>query len=294
MFSLWDSFQKEAAKKKVPVSSEPAAPAAPTVNPLAGWHPDWTPPAGWWHAEENPGGWRQPARESQKKELFLWDQWKKSGEDATYGDPLVRSMKNIIYKFGVAGWVNRVPIAKPVLEQNALNLALGGMRNYDPTKALLSSHVTNQLKSMNRFVKKRQNFTRITEDRVKLYGPFATSFARLKEELDREPTLIELADAMKVPVPTLEKFLAEKRDDLIASGAKDDPFIDETPQMRLTLRLVRYELSPDEMTVFDYLTGQGGKPEIKSTGEIARREGWADSKVSQLKNAIMKKIEAAR
>ena len=43
--------------------------------------------------------------------------------------------------------------------------------------------------------------------------------------------------------------------------------------------------------VFDYLTGQSGSQKITSTGEIARREGWVDSKVSQLKKSIARKMK---
>ena len=54
---------------------------------------------------------------------------------------------------------------------------------------------------------------------------------------------------------------------------------------------IRYQLTPDEEKVFDYLTGQGGKPRIDSTSVIAKREGWKDSKVSQLKKSIMLKLK---
>jgi hypothetical protein len=96
---------------------------------------------------------------------------------------------------------------------------------------------------------------------------------------------------MKESPKNVEKLLLEMKDDLMSSGAMNDPFIDETPESRLKLQLIRYSLTKDEEKVFDYLTGQGGRPLTMSTGDIAKKEGWADSKVSQIKNSIMRKWE---
>lgn len=288
MGALWDFFEKTAGKKKVVAPVVPEVPAGPQ------WHPEWAPAAGW-KSPENPTGWYQPTKASQKKELFLWDQWKQQGETPEASAPLVNSMRNIINKYGVQGWANRVPISKPVLEQRALNLALQGMRKYDPTRdVLLSTHVTNQFKGMNRFVQSRQNFTRMTEERVKLHGPYNAAVSRLREKLERDPTVTELADEMGVNVRTLNKFMQEKKEDHLASGAMEDPFVEPANPDRLILELIRYELTPDEEKVLDHLTGQGGKALTTSTGDIAKKEGWNDSKVSHLKKKIQMRIEAAR
>ena len=100
---------------------------------------------------------------------------------------------------------------------------------------------------------------------------------------------MELADEMKESPANVEKLMLEMKDDLMSSAAMDDPFLDETPESRLKLQLIRYSLTPDEVKVLDYLMGTGGKPKVESTGAIAKREGWSDSKVSQIKNAIMRK-----
>ena len=283
---LWAAFEKHAAVE------QPPAPAAPEA-PKATWHPGWAPEAGW-QSPENPAGWINPKREHQKKELFLWDQWKRQGETPEAAEPLIKAIRPMIYKHGVQGWAGRVPIAKPVIEQKALNLAIKGLRTFNPAKGQLNTHVIGQFQSMNRFVKSRQNVTRITEERIRHIGPVDRAIARLREKLERDPSILEIADEAKIPAETVEKLLQERRDDHLASGAQENPFLDETPQDRLILRLIRYSLTPDEEKVFDYLTGQGGRQLVTSTGDIARREGWADSKVSQLKNSIRKKIEAAR
>lgn len=265
-----------------------SAPAAPVLHPPGeGWTPEWTPEAGWHSKEENPTGWKRPAKPSQQKELFLWDQWKKSGEQPAYTAPLMKALGGIVNKNGVQPWEERVPVHRDVLEAKATKLTIGGLRTYNPSKAQMNTHVITQLKSMHRFTQQRQNMTRITEDRIRLIGPVDRAVRRLTEKLEREPTVLEIADEAKIPAETITKLMQERRSDLIASGAMNDPFIDETPESRLKLQLIRYSLTPDEEKVFDYLNGKD--PKMHSTGAIARKEGWADSKVSQLKKSIATK-----
>jgi hypothetical protein len=259
-------------------------------NDPSGWHPEWEPEAGW-KSKDNPTGWRKPQREGQRKELFLWDQWKRQDESPEAMSPLMGSLRPLVYKYGVQQWAGRVPIQKPVLEAEAQRLAITGLRKYDPSQAQVNTYLRHQLQSMDRFVKQRQNVSRITEERTRLIGPMDRAKDRLTSRLGREPTLHELADEMKVQPKVLEKLLLEMKSDLLASGAMEDPFLEETPRSRRALRLIRYQLTPDEEKVFDYLTGQGGKPQINSTGTIASREGWADSKVSQLKSSIARKMK---
>ena len=256
-----------------------------------GFHPDhWEPEPGWKSAK-NPEGWKRPRKASQRKELYLWDQWKRNGESPEAMSPLMGSLRPLVYRYGVQTWAGRVPIQKPVLEAEAQRLAISGLRKYDPTKAQVNTFLRHQLQSMDRFVKQRQNISRITEERTRLIGPMNRSKARLSERLGREPTIMELADDMKVDPRVLEKLLLEMKNDLLASGAMENPFLEETPKSRRVLRLIRYELTPNEEIVFDYLTGQGGKTQTTSTGAIARELGWADSKVSQLKTSIARKMK---
>ena len=255
----------------------------------SGWTPDWEPDAGW-KTKENPTGWRKPKDASKQKELYLWDQWKQNGESREAIEPLMTSLRPLIYNYGVKQWAGRVPLQKPVLQAEANRLAISGLRKYDPNKAQINTFLGWQLQSMNRFVRQRQNVSRITEERAGLIGDKNRAFARLRDKLGREPTLLELADEMQRPVKTVEKLLQEERADLLASGAEENPFIIDTPKERRVLRLIRFELTAAESRVFDYITGTGTLPQIQSTNEIAKREGWTPSKVSQLKNSIGRKM----
>jgi len=244
-----------------------------------------------------PEGWHFPKKddkssEVRRNELRLWQAWRAQGERPQDMSPLLGSLRPLIWRYGVRPWAKRgVPLQTPVLEAEATRLAIGGLRKFDPSRAQMNTYLRHQLKSMDRFVKQRQNFARITEERSRLIGRYQRADATLRERLEREPTVMELATEMQADPRAVNKLLQEMQADLLASGALEDPFVEETPKSRRALRLIRYQLTPDEEKVFDYLTGQGGKPRIDSTSVIAKREGWKDSKVSQLKKSIMLKLK---
>lgn len=236
-----------------------------------------------------PAGWRVPRTERRKSELQLWQQWKESGEDPEHMEPLLQSLQPLVNRR--LGQFRGVPIQKEVLRAEANRKVISGLRGYDPTRAQMHTHLTNQLKGMQRFVQQHQNLARIVESRANKVGDYQRAVATLSERLGREPTAHEVSDYTKWSVKDVMRMEGDVRDDLLASGAAEDPFIEETPRAREVLKLIPYELTPMEMQVFEYATGYGGKPKITSTGAIARRLGWSDSKVSQVKNSIAKKVK---
>lgn len=278
------AFLKEASKKK------------PDPH---GYHPEWQPEIGWQPSGQSPAErkadsrWIRPKRVGQQKELFLWDKWKKAQETPEkqqHMEPLLRSLRPFIQRHGVNKWQgNTVP--EPVLRAEANRIAIMGLEKFDPSMAQMNTFLGHQLKGMERFSTRKMNFARITDDRSKLVGDLSRAQALLRERLGREPSVMELASEMKVEAKQVNLLLMEKKDDLLASGAMEDPFLTETPESRIVRRLIRYELTPDEEHVYDFLYGEGGKPVVTRTGEIARRLGWKDSKVSQVKKAIAKKIQ---
>jgi DNA-directed RNA polymerase specialized sigma subunit len=56
------------------------------------------------------------------------------------------------------------------------------------------------------------------------------------------------------------------------------------------LNMIRPELSPEETLVYEYKTGYGGKPQLKS-GEIAKKLGVSPSKVTRITQAIGRKMK---
>ena len=228
------------------------------------------------------------------QDLGMWRQWKSSGEDPDELQSLMTSLNPII-----TSRVNRqrAPrIHKPAIEAQARTLTVQALRRYDPTqKASISTHVYNNLKGLNRYVKKHQNFTRIVEIRAGKIGDYQRTKQTLKEELNREPTSHELADRLNMSVRNVERLQKELRPDIFTiptPGLETNPFEEELPVHREIIEMLPYELSMDEKRVFDVLFGRSGQKEEKSTNKIAQRLGWSPSKVSQVKGSITRKYRS--
>ena len=236
-----------------------------------------------------PPGWSVPTSPLRQKELKLWQDWKASGEQPEQMEPLLNSLQPLVNRR--IRTFQGVPIQREVMRAEANRKVISGLRSYDPEKAQMHTWVTKQLQGMQRYVQQHQNLSRIVEDRARRVGDLQRAQSSLYETHDREPTTFELAEYMKVDPNVVTKLQAELRPDILASGALEDPFINETPRAREVLRLIKYELAPNELLVFEHLTGDGGKIKTTSTGAIAKKLGWSDSKVSQVKKGIAQKIK---
>lgn len=234
-----------------------------------------------------------------QSELDLWRTWKDNGEKPEDMEPLLKSLKPIIAQTA-RKYVGHVPIPKDAIEGVLTKHVIKGLRSYDPDKgAQIKTFLNFQLRGARRYIISNQNFSRITEERAQDIGDYERAIGELSETLGRAPTASEIADKMnvserkmrKVNAKSVVKLQQEMRKDLVASVSQQDPFIDETPRVREVLQLIYpYELSPNEQVVFEYLTGKNGKPKTISTSAIAKKMGWTDSKVSQLRGTISEKV----
>lgn len=231
-------------------------------------------------------------------ELDLWRQWKVSNENPEKLQPLLNSLNPVI-----TAQVNRhAPprMYRPAIEAEARALTVKALKKYDPSRgAQITTHVTTNLRGLNRFVKKHQNFTRIVEAQAHKIGELQRTQDSLTEELGRPPTSLEIADRMKIGVKKVERLKLEMRPDIfvIPSGGEEggmdlNPFTEMSPVHREIVEMLPYELTTEEQQVFSHLFGLNGKKKTSSTGEIARSLGWSDSKVSQVKKKIADKYKA--
>ncbi len=241
-----------------------------------------------------PTSWKYPkgtsaTDEARRQELAMWRDWKESGEDPKKLQPLMQSLKPMIqHRLKTFAPAN---IHKPALEAHANTIVVGVLRKYDPTKAQLNTPLTKHLQGLQRWTMNHQNFSRAPEARTKLIGPYQNANQELTDLYGREPTVQELADRMKVSVKTISKLQGELRADLIASNS-EDPFLDESTVHREVLDLLHTSLSPEELQVWELWYGYGGKPKLKKGGDIAKKLGWSDAKVSQVKKRILDKYRS--
>lgn len=240
-----------------------------------------------------PNEWVVPKSNKRKKELDMWRTWKESGEKEEHLEPLLTTTSPILRK-QVNTWKPAATYT-PALELRAKVLLVEGMRRYDPTKAQLNTHLHNHLHfSLGRWTRQRQNFSRITENRVKIIGDYRRSKQSLEMILGRVPSAQEIADDLHISVDEIRKLENELRDDKQSSmftEEMNDPFADEASVHKDVLRFLYYSLTPEEQLVWEYMIGINGKPKTKKGGDIAKAlgKGWSDAKVSTTKAKIIKK-----
>jgi DNA-directed RNA polymerase specialized sigma subunit len=249
-----------------------------------------------WGTKDYKTGKFRPYTGKAAKEIDLWRQWKTSNEDPEKLQPLLTALNPVI-----TSQVNRhTPprMYRPTVEAEARSLTVKALRKYDPAKgAVISTHVTNNLRGLNRYVKKHQNFTRIVESQANKIGEYQRTKDILREELNRDPTSIEIADRMKISVKKVERLAKEVRPDIFAiptlgeGGFDVNPFEETSSVHREIVEMLPYDLTLEEQAVFEYLFGKNGKPKTENMGQIAKNLGWSPSKVSQVKNRIAKKYK---
>lgn len=226
-------------------------------------------------------------RKRQQHELEMWNTWQQNGHKKKHLRPLLRSLKPFINHKANAYAHRLRDIPPAAVRAEFTNQAVEALKKFDPNRGTkLTTYLTPQLKKAQRYVATYQNMARIPETRVYKIGELQNAEAALDEELGRAPTQLELADRLKWSprlVGTLQKELV--RD--YPTGMNDSGTFTPSRQDEV-MRLLPYELTNEERSVFEYIYGVGGKPKL-GPGAIARKLGMSAPKVSRLKKAIAQK-----
>ena len=222
----------------------------------------------------------------QQRELQMWKTWKEGGMQPDHLKPLIQSFKNLISSQANI-WAGRVRVVPPAaIKIEFTNQCVKAIATYDPNKgAGLGTHIRHQLRRAPKFITTYQNPGRIPETRVYLIQNFKNAEERLTEDFGRPPTQLELADHLKWPPKQVDVLQREIRKAKPISQFKSDPMSQTLSRHNEIMRLLPYELGPDEKQVFEYVYGIGGKPKLEP-GQIAQKLAMSSSKVSRIKKSI--------
>lgn len=138
---------------------------------------------------------------------------------------------------------------------------LDAVRTHDPKKGNFAGHmygtVLNKGKRLNLHY---QNIGYIPESRATKYQKFQTANYILKEQLGREPSAIELADEMVMPVTEIERMRKEMRPDLILNESLPSigPAFAQSDKAMSVARDIQYSLIPKHRTVLEHAVGLNG------------------------------------
>lgn len=224
-----------------------------------------------------------------QSDLELWHHWNNNGRQPEHLRPLLNNFRGMIRK-EVNRFTGNVEVPPAAIHQEYKEQFVRAMQTYNPDKgAALGSWVVTNLRKGQRWVNDRQNTARVASTRTGKIGDFNNAFAHLKDQFGREPSTIELSDHLLWPEAEVKRMQSELRKSNIASAWAVDPIDIMPSKEKEWMMFVRYELTPEEMLVYDYTIGHGGKPQLRPS-EIAKTLSMSPSKVTRIRQKIADKI----
>jgi len=234
-----------------------------------------------------------------EEEFKLWTKWNQN-QDSDARDKLLTSLTPLLTKE-----VNKYkasPLPNAAIATEARMLALNAFNSYDPSKAQLNTHVTNHLKHLQRYVLTYQNVGKIPEHRGIAISKYQTIKENLAEDLNREPTEVELADALQWSTAEVERMQSELRSDLSISSKSDDSddlggFFDYSfktaDPLKEAVQFVYFDSSAQHKKILEYTFGIGGS-EILAPREIAAKLFKTESYIKMQLKILAREIQSAR
>jgi DNA-directed RNA polymerase specialized sigma subunit len=176
------------------------------------------------------------------------------------------------------------------LESEAKLQAVKAFETYSPSIGVkLSTHLTNYLKKVNRLAYKHQEIYTVPEDRRIKYHTFDRVKENLKDSLDRDPTIEEMAHELKWSRAEVGRYYKEQRRELSDTQphANDIPIYTDTKSALLSYAY--HDLPPKDKLLLEYTMGYGGKPKM-SDPEIMRKLNMTRGQLSYAKKLLTNKV----
>ena len=236
---------------------------------------------------------KRELKKTQEREMELWQQWDQGGRRVEDLEPLYKSYKPFINQYVHRFMRNEIPASAIRAEVN--QQFMNAVNSYDPSRSQLNTWVQNNLRKTQRYVKTYQNLGHIPEGQISLITPYYQAKSELVAKFGHEPDTDSIADRMGLPtrkVAQLEKELSRKDLPVSGFGEQGDPAQMLTPKELEAFSLIKYDLTPEERTVYEYTFGVDGKPQLKP-GEIAKKAKIHPSKVSRIRKKLKDKVYEA-
>ena len=182
--------------------------------------------------------------------------------------------------------------ASPNLKSRAKLMALKALDTYDPNRGNVRTHLLSQLQSLRRLSAQNQNIIAIPEQVGLDYARLNESENELRDQLGRDPTDDEIADATGLSTRRIQKIRAFNQP--VAEGMTTREVADEEsyggdvasviPNSNRAVdawfNFIYEDLSPVDKLIADMTLGRNGRRKT-STQEIARRLNITPGAVSQ-------------
>lgn len=227
----------------------------------------------------------------EKKELEVWEQWKKSPGVET-NKKLFEVVKPRIdftlHKFQRSG------LPQAVLETEAKKLILYQAKSYDPKKGVaFSTHVSQGLRKMADYVEDSRNVVRIPTYLRQQVPNYIATRDYMWEQLGRPPSAKEVADKLKIGYnlsTKLEGLINMKEIGETNSMLTGFSSVTNTKEED-AIRSHYFDLKNDEeRVIYEYTFGLHGKPK-KKPKEIATLVSKTEQQIRAFQRKVGKKLE---
>jgi hypothetical protein len=231
--------------------------------------------------------------------------WRQRPQDPAATGALLRALEPVVsaalrsYAGAAAG---------PVLRGRARRIVLDSLPRYDPGRAKLATFLTRQLQGLRRARFEIEQPVRLPEQLRLDRHRAETARRELADQLGREPSTAELADAAGLNPARLARALkaspglvegaltryGDEEGDVFApavAGTVGGPAgPGSAAANRPWLELVYHSVGPADQVVLEHSLGLFGRPKL-SNNDIARRLGVTPSAVSQRRTRIQGLID---
>jgi DNA-directed RNA polymerase sigma subunit (sigma70/sigma32) len=227
-----------------------------------------------------------------ENEINIWKKWHRT-KDPSYANQLLTSMDPFLQSY--VNKYSAAPLPRPAIESQARLLALKAFSTFKPTMGTqLNTHVGHELKHLHRYVLEYQNVGKIPENRGIAISKFKNIKSHLTEQLNREPTVLELADELQWSPAEVGRMQSELRADLTINQGKEEAFFDSqynlTDTSRDIVEFVYWSSSPEEQKIMEYWFGLGGTPKL-SIEEMAKKLHKTPEEVKEISKRIAQRVK---
>lgn len=224
-----------------------------------------------------------------QQDLEFWKTWKDNGRKHKDLRPLLSNYQGVISS-QANKYVGNVELPPAAIEAEFTKQAVKAFDTYDPSKGTqLNTWVQSNMQQGKRWVATYQNTARIGEHRHYKVGRYQNAVRSLENMYDRPPTNEELSEELGWSPKEVSKVGSDIRKSNIESAYEGDPTTILPSRTTEVIKLVKYDLTPQEKLVYEYTLGEG-KPQLNSS-QIAKKLNISNSKVGNIKKKIYSKME---
>lgn len=186
----------------------------------------------------------------------------------------------------------------PLTTSRARLMALAAARKYDPARARLQSHLLTHMQGLRRQARQQAEVVRVPE-RIMLESQRLHNYTQeLTDEIGREPTDVELADRLGVPIARLARIRAYRpgmssgQIEAIdaAQGQPASQLPGQQEHENYWVEIVYQDLSPIDQKIMELTLGLNGHRKL-SNQEIAKRLNRSPGAITQRKLRIQKLLD---